>query len=55
MDVIETYSFYCLDNCALTQLCPMKIETGKISLGHEEGIDDVLKEKCKEKGEKILK
>ena len=55
MDVIETYSFYCLENCSLTELGPMKIQTGKVSVGQEEDLDELLKQKCKEKGEKMLK
>lgn len=55
MDVIETYSFYCLENCSLTELGPMKIQTGKVSVSQQEDLDELLKQKCKEKGEKMLK
>lgn len=39
IDVVETYSFYTLEDGVLKEICPLKIETSKISVAHEEEAD----------------
>lgn len=36
IDVVETYSFYILENSKLTELCPLKIMNSKVSVENKE-------------------
>ena len=54
MDVVETYSFYMLENSKLTELSALKILNSKVSVEQKELVDDIIENKCKEKAEKML-
>ena len=46
IEVVETYSFYCLEDGVLKEICPIQIESAKVSIPHEEGVDDLIAKQC---------
>jgi transposase-like protein len=54
VEVVETYSFFALENSQLTELCPFKIMNSKISVEQKEFIESVIQERCREKVRKML-
>ena len=54
VNVIETFSFYCINDGSVDEVQPVKIQESKISLNRNENLDKTLEDNAKAKEEKML-
>ena len=54
IDVVETYSFYVFENGKLTELPSKILDDMRMSVEPEENPEKIMKEVCREKGERFL-
>ncbi len=54
VNVIETFSFYCINDGSFDEVQPVKVEESRISIDRSDNLDQTLEDNAKAKAEKML-